>query len=194
MTTYNPTMVSPIVAPAAAPTGTGLQLADLTGTQVLHIQGDADPTLKNLFKALPQQPGEVVDVGVGYLARLTPAEVYLFGKVDPPALPAEGALDAEFQQAKAFAHATDLTHGTAAVKLSGAEAAAVLRKVCGLDFHDSAFPNMQVKQSSAAKIKTLIARIDEGDTPAYHLHVSRPLGQYFWDVVWDAGQEFGIGV
>ena len=49
-------------------------------------------------------------------------------------------------------------------------------------------------QTSAAKIKTLIARYDEGGTPTYYLHVDRALGQYFWEVVWDAGEEFGIEV
>jgi sarcosine oxidase gamma subunit len=68
----------------------------------------------------------------------------------------------------------------------------VLGKICGLDFHDTIFPNLRVAQTSAAKIKTLIARYDTAERPTYFLHVNRPLGQYFWETVWDAGQEFGL--
>jgi sarcosine oxidase gamma subunit len=78
--------------------------------------------------------------------------------------------------------------------LIGVTAAEVLSKICGLNFHETAFPTMQVKQSSAAKIKTLIARCDEAGTPSYFLHVDRSLGQYFFEVLRDAGQEFDIGV
>ena len=81
---------------------------------------------------------------------------------------------------------TDLTHGRAVLKLSGPAAAAILNAICGLDFHDTAFPNLHVQQTSAAKVKTLIARADENGAPAYYLHVPRPFGQYFWDTLRDA--------
>jgi sarcosine oxidase subunit alpha len=101
-------------------------------------------------------------------------------------------MEKSFKDAGLFAHTVDYAHGQAALKLSGDNAADVLSKICGLDFRDSVFANMQVKQTSAAKIKTLIARIDEAGMLTYHLHVSRPLGQYFWKILWDAGQEFGL--
>jgi hypothetical protein len=62
-----------------------------------------------------------------------------------------------------------------------------------LDFAATTFPNLHVAQSSAAKIKTLIAREDEGTTPGYYLHVDAPSGQYFCDAVLDAGREFASG-
>jgi len=49
---------------------------------------------------------------------------------------------------------------------------------------------MQIRQTSAAKIKTLIARCDEDGTRVYFLHVNRPFSQYFWDTVSDAALEF----
>jgi heterotetrameric sarcosine oxidase gamma subunit len=165
-----------------------LKLTDLSGVPVILLQGRAADLLQQHFAAVPAQPGDVVDTGGGLLAQLTLEEFYLFGKLAGADLPTAVALDAPDQRVQA----TDLTHGKAILKLSGSPAAEALSKICGLDFHPSAFANLQAKQTSAAKIKTLIARCDENDVPTYYLHVDRPLGQYFWDIVWDAGQEFGV--
>ena len=167
-------------------------LSDLTGIQVTLIQGGASASLKNQFGQIPVKPGELVRAGEVLLACLTPKEFYLFAKTPGVDLPTASALDEQFAQANIFAHATDLTHGTATLRLIGPDAPELLSKICGLDFHDRVFPTMRVAQTSAAKIKTLIARCDDGPLPVYFLHVSRPFGQYFWDIVWDAGQEFGI--
>jgi heterotetrameric sarcosine oxidase gamma subunit len=104
------------------------------------------------------------------------------------------ALNDIFAKAQQFAHAIDYTHGKAVVRLSGMAAPDLLSKTCGLDFHDTVFPNLRAAQTSAAKIKTLIVRYDQEATPTYFLHVNRPLGQYFWEVVWDVGQEFGLTI
>ena len=192
MTHYNPIFRSPIrVAETTTPS---LELADLTGLPIALIQGEAAAqVLSDYFGQVPAKPGDLVEVVDGFLARLTPGEFYLFGQSAWAALPTAAELESSFKAAGVFAHTVDYTHGQAALKLAGDRTADILSKICGLDFHDSTFPNMQVKQTSAAKIKTLIARVDEGGTPAYHLHVSRPLGQYFWETLLDAGQEFGLG-
>ena len=195
MIEYKPTFRSPIVVPAASvERGSDLILSDLTGVEITLIQGAGVDTLDQVASRLPAQPGEVIDTGEGLLARLTPAELYLFGKLPAAKLPSAVDLSDSLLQTTGLAHATDLTHGTAALRLSGSAAAEALSKVCGLDFQDRSFPNMQVKQTSTAKIKTLIVRCDDNQGPVYHLHVNRPFGQYFWDTLWDAGQEFGIGV
>jgi heterotetrameric sarcosine oxidase gamma subunit len=193
MSKYNPIFRSPIAVPAASIQATfDVGLSDLTGVQVTLIQGESGDILQQHFATIPNQPGDLVEVGQGLLAGLAPQEFYLFGLSSEANLPSASELDNSFVQAERFARATDLTHGRAVLKLSGPAAAEALGKVCGLDFHDSIFPTMQVKQTSAAKIKTFIARRDVDGTPVYHLHVNRPFGQYFWDIVWDAGQEFGI--
>lgn len=193
MSTYNPIFRSPIttsLAPTLPPAE--LTLADLTGAPVIHIQGEARDLLQTYFAQIPAKPGELVDVDGGLLARLTPAEFYLFGLSASASLPTAADLDNAFAQARRFAHATDYTHGKAVLRLSGAAAPDLLSKMCGLDFYDTVFPSGRVAQTSAAKIKTLIARYDRGQTPVYYLHVNRPLGQYFWEVAWDAGREFGL--
>jgi heterotetrameric sarcosine oxidase gamma subunit len=194
MTTYQPIFRSPLARPAEPVVTAGLRLSDLSGIPIILSQGEAGAVLQQQFGRLPAQPGDLVEVGQALLARLTPGQVYLFGKSSQADLPSAQALEDSYAQANLLAHTTDFSHGQAAFKLSGAQASQTLSKICGLDFHDSVFPNMRVKQTSAAKIKTLIARCDEAGEPTYHLHVSRPLGQYFWESLWDAGQEFGIGL
>ncbi|MCK6624887.1 MAG: hypothetical protein L6R45_06895 [Anaerolineae bacterium] len=193
MSTYNPIFHSPITASLLPMSPSAeLTLADLTGAPVIHIQGEAGDLLQAYFAQIPAKPGELVDVGEGLLARLTPAEFYLFGLSASAGLPTAADLDNAFAQARRFAHATDYTHGKAVLRLAGAAAPDLLSKICGLDFHPTVFPSRRVAQTSAAKVKALIARYDQGQTPTYYLHVNRPLGQYFWEVAWDAGQEFGL--
>lgn len=192
MADYNPIFRSPITVRPTGADSQNLSLADLTGVPVTLIQGEAGDGLKNYFARIPARPGELVEAGEGLLARLTATEFYLFGKSFNADLPSPAALDDSLVKAQRFAHATDGTHAKAVLRLAGRPAPEMLSKICGLDFHDSVFPNMRVAQTSAAKITTLIARYDASETPAYFLHVNRPFGQYFWEVVWDAGQEFGI--
>lgn len=171
-----------------------LTLLDLTSAAVVLVQGQAEAILQKQFGRVPAKPGELIEVGEGLLACLTANKFYLFGCAPAANLPSAAKLDEQLAQAQPLAYATDLTHGLAVLRLQGAQAAELLSKICGLDFHETVFPSGRVAQTSAAKIKTLIARHDEGDTPTYFLHVDRPLGQYFWEVVCDAGQEFGLSL
>lgn len=189
MTTFQPIFRSPITSSQEEDQSKNLKLIDLTGVPIIRIQGPAAEPLQALFPAVPAKPGEVVDLGQGLLACLRLQEFYLFGKTVEATLPA-AELDRYFASSGQHLHATDYTHGQAVIRLSGPAAPQLLSKICGLDFREQAFPNRQAKQTSVAKIKALIVRDDEGDTPAYYLHVTRPMGQYFWETLLDAGQEF----
>ena len=86
MSNYSPTFSSPIKMPpprslASLPsTEVALGVSDLSGVQATLIQGQADDLLEKHFSTLPARPGNLVEAGPGLLARLTPAELYLFGK------------------------------------------------------------------------------------------------------------------
>ncbi len=191
MTTGDPVFRSAIAE--AAPAGFDspeLELRDLSGLGVTLVQGDVGEVLKTRWPDLPDQPGAMTDVGGALLGRLTSREFYLFARLPSAALPSVTELNESFARAGRSAHATDHRHGKAVLKLSGSAASETLSKICGLDFDDKAFSNMQIRQTSAAKIKTLIARCDEHGTRVYFLHVNRPFGQYFWDTVSDAALEF----
>ncbi len=87
---------------------------------------------------------------------------------------------------------TDVTHGNAELWLIGPNSAELLSRLCGLDFHDSQFPNDTAKQSSVAKTTQLIIRRDLGEQPAYALIGGRSLAAYLWQTILGAGRDLGI--
>ena len=91
-----------------------------------------------------------------------------------------------------FVTVTDITHGRAEIRVVGPDSQELLSKVCGLDFHPSAFPNETAKQSSLAKTTQLIIRYDIGESPAFSIIGVQSLGAYIWDTMMEAGREFGI--
>lgn len=121
----------------------------------------------------------------------------------------EAALRGRLEQTAASAAAgelvtvLDLTHGRALLRLTGAQAAATLAKVCGIDLADSRVPPGAAFRSSVAKLVADVVRDDltgsdatggEGQARSYLLHCERSYGQYLFDALLDAGAEFGIAV
>lgn len=88
----------------------------------------------------------------------------------------------------------DLTHGRALVRLTGADAPAMLAKICAIDLSDRVTPDGTAFRSSVAKVAADVVRDDQAGEPSYLLHVERSSGQYFFDALLDAGAEFGIAV
>jgi heterotetrameric sarcosine oxidase gamma subunit len=88
----------------------------------------------------------------------------------------------------------DTTHGRALVRITGATAPDLLAKVCAIDFTDEVTPDGAAFRSSVAKLVTDVVRDDRGDSRSYLLHCERSSGQYLFDALIDAGDEFGIEV
>ena len=92
----------------------------------------------------------------------------------------------------------DVTHGRALMRLTGAEAAKVLSKVCAIDLADQVTPDGAAFRSSVAEVATDVVRDDvrstESTQRSYLLHCERASGQYLFDAILDAGQEFHIKV
>ncbi len=88
----------------------------------------------------------------------------------------------------------DATHGRALMQITGARAADLLAKVCGVDLSEEVTPDGAAFRSSVAKLVTDVVRDDRGGERSYLLHCERSSGQYLFDALIDAGDEFGIGV
>jgi heterotetrameric sarcosine oxidase gamma subunit len=91
----------------------------------------------------------------------------------------------------------DLTHGRALIRLTGPASADLLAKVCAIDLAGDRTPSGTALRTSVAKLVTGIVRDDAGDqdaVPSYLLHCERSSGQYLFEVLLDAGTEFGAGV
>ncbi len=88
----------------------------------------------------------------------------------------------------------DATHGRALMRITGARAADLLAKVCGVDFSEEVTPDGAAFRSSVAKLVTDVVRDDQDGVLSYLLHCERSSGQYLFDSLIDAGDEFGIEV
>lgn len=99
----------------------------------------------------------------------------------------------------------DLTHARALIRIVGADSARVLSKLCGINFSDTTTPNDTALRTSVARLVTEIIRNDRAEPFAaatdpgelvrsYLIMCERSAGQYLFDTLLDAGQEFGIDV
>jgi heterotetrameric sarcosine oxidase gamma subunit len=88
----------------------------------------------------------------------------------------------------------DVTHGRALVRITGARTPDLLAKVCGIDLSEEVTPDGAAFRSSVAKLVTDVVRDDLGDERSYLLHCEWSSGQYLFDALLDAGDEFGIDV
>ena len=88
----------------------------------------------------------------------------------------------------------DATHGRALVRITGARAPDLLTKVCAIDFSEAVTPNGTAFRSSVAKLVTDVVRDDLDGKRSYLLHCERSSGQYLFDALIDAGNEYDIEV
>lgn len=88
----------------------------------------------------------------------------------------------------------NVTHGRALMRISGARTVNLLAKVCGIDLSEEVTPDGAAFRSSVAKLVTDVVRDDRDGVRSYLLHCDRSSGQYLFDALIDAGEEFGIEV
>jgi sarcosine oxidase subunit alpha len=89
-------------------------------------------------------------------------------------------------------HLTDVTSTLAGLRLVGPRSCDVLRMVTSADLRDRVVPNETCAQVGLARIPALIVRRDVAGLPSYEVYVARSYGEYAWDVLFEAGREFGI--
>jgi sarcosine oxidase, subunit gamma len=90
---------------------------------------------------------------------------------------------------------TDLTHGRALIRLTGAASPELLARLCGIDLADEVTPNRAAFRAPVARLATDVVRDDQpSGTRSYLLHCERSSGRYLWDALLDAGADLGIDV
>ena len=165
-----------------------LALADEASNGKLLLEGDqAESVLMEAFDLGSLEINEGRD-GI-YRLRTD-----LFFVSTPPGreIRAQKKLTTALKASEQFVTVTDITHGRAEIRVIGPHSQELLSKVCGLDFHSSAFPNETAKQSSLVKTTQLIIRRDVGELPAFSIIGIQSLGPYVWDTMIEAGREFGV--
>jgi heterotetrameric sarcosine oxidase gamma subunit len=88
----------------------------------------------------------------------------------------------------------DATHGRALLRVTGQRAPDLLAKVCAIDFSEAVTPNGAAFRSSVAKLVTDVVRDDVDGEISYLLHCERSSGQYLFDALIHAGEEYDIEV
>lgn len=168
----------------------GVVLSDETPNGKLTVEGEAaEAVLKGAF--------ELPAIAVGAGAAVEEDWVYCLRKdfffVSTPPGGEGRMLKRLVRQARdSFVTVTDVTHGRAEIRVIGPASQDFLSKVCALDFHVLAFPNGAAKQSSVAKTSQLVIRRDIGSLPAFSIIGGQSLGAYLWDVLAEAGREWGL--
>jgi heterotetrameric sarcosine oxidase gamma subunit len=165
----------------------GWEVSRRTSSATLRL-ADLSPLTKIGVKA--EKPP--FDIGYGRSSRLGDWLVIGSG-------PGEWTLLGPIGEAKeiatvGFATVTDLTHGRALVRLTGDRAPKLMEKVCSTDLSDHMCPNGAAFRSSVANVVTDVIRHDIEETRSYLLHCERSSGPFLFDVLLDAGVEFGIDV
>ena len=184
-----PAFESPVVRSYPTSQAGGLTLTDVSATTKWLVRASADGPTADVLGArfgsslvatggalvLGSRPGEWIIVG-------TPGEV------------AAAVADLDGSDEHEFLSALDWTHSRAMFRVTGSEATHMLEKVCGLDWSDPMTPDGAVVSASVALTTCDLARNDVDGTPSYLVFCDRSFGQYLFDALIDAGNEFELTV
>ncbi len=89
-------------------------------------------------------------------------------------------------------YTANLTEQFAQIGVVGPKARAVLEKLGGLDVGRDALPFMAWREGVLAGFGVRLYRISFSGELSYEIAVPAGQGRALWDLIWDAGQEFGI--
>lgn len=170
----------------------GVALVDQSPRGKIAIEGAAaDQIVRAVYGVDDLVVGSGVAVEDVRIWRLRP-DVFFVSTIASSQQDEYAKLSEEVEAQEYFVTLSDGTHGQSEILVVGPAAAALLRKVCGLDFRDEVFADGQARQTSVAKVNQLIIRRDLGTLPAYALIGARSLGEYLWGVLQEAGQEWDL--
>jgi len=90
-------------------------------------------------------------------------------------------------------HLVNLADALASINLAGPNARAVLAKITDADLSNEAFPYLGYRTIEVgAGVTARCLRLGFVGELSYELHVPASTAQYVWDLLWTAGEEFGI--
>lgn len=171
---------------------TAVALAERSAMGKVAVQSDAAAAVvANAYGVTDLGIGDGVESDGTLIYRLR-HDMFLLNMAAGGEADAVAKLEAAGGDVDALVTVTDVTNGRFQYTLVGPQAALLLGRLCGLDFHNNTFPNMQAKQSSVAKTRQTILRHDIGDLPAYSLIGVGSFGQYVWETIMEAGENLGI--
>ncbi len=90
------------------------------------------------------------------------------------------------------AHVHNITSNYAAVNVAGPKARETLAKLTDIDLDPAAFGYMRSSQGLVAGVPAIMLRIGFVGETGWEVHVPAEYAEYLWDVIMEAGREFGI--
>ena len=87
---------------------------------------------------------------------------------------------------------TDISSGRCCIGLWGPRARDLLSRVSDDDVTDDGFPYMTAKPITIAEVPSLALRISYVGELGWEIYAPAEQGLRLWDVLWDAGQPFGV--
>ena len=185
----SPAFESPVVRSYETASSGALMLSDASATVKWLVRGSADGEAAVRLDA-PFGSSRTTEGGALVLGS-RPGEWIILGAAGAVA---EAVAGIDGLDSSDFVTALDWTHGRALFRVTGADAPRMLEKVCSLDWSDPMTPDGAVASASVAKVTCDIARNDVDGTPSYLIFCDRSFGQYLFDALIDAGNEFGLVV
>ncbi|KAG8532530.1 uncharacterized protein KY384_002407 [Bacidia gigantensis] len=196
---------SPIAAVEAWKTRTAVAMYDLTSQRRVELSG---PGAVHLLQRLStgdvsEKPGAVkhtlwLDDHGGIRSHVIVArmenEAFHLGVNSPSDLlylKREASKQRELK-AQHWVQIRDTTGGTCCVGLWGPRAVKLMAKACTDDFSDESFPYSSVKRVFIGGVPVIAMRLSPVGEVGWELHTSADNGQRLWDVLWQAGQPFGL--
>ena len=185
----SPAFESPVVRSYETASSGALMLSDASATLKWLVRGPGGGAAADRLGA-PFGSSRATEGGALVLGS-RPGEWIILGAAGAVA---EAVAGIDGLDSSDFVTALDWTHGRALFLVTGADASRMLEKVCSLDWSDPMTPHGAVASASVAKVTCDIARNDDDGTPSYLILCDRSFGQYLFDALIDAGDEFGLVV
>ena len=180
------------------PADAGVRLSEWPHRAKINLRGDGDAfrqaVAEAIGAALPSAANTANNGDDVTVLWLGPDEWLITA---PPG--AEGDLGTRLAQAVDGHHAAvvDVTDNATTIRIAGPAARTALAKGCSLDLHPRAFGPGRVAQSVVAQVDVILHQVagDDGAAgPAFDLIVRRSFAEYLWQILTDAGREYGVAV
>ena len=152
------------------PDRTGNALVDLSHVPTFEINGPETGALLTSLCGGEVLLRKIHSADGRHVYRLTPSRAIVFGN-----LPSNTG-------------AIDVTGGWTSLALIGPDAERILNKVTAVDLRERTLPVQACCQGPIFGVNTLFGRFAD----RFELHVCSDSAEFFWDVLMDAGAEFGL--
>ena len=140
---------------------------------------DAGPVGEALGVRLPTDPNTFTANGARWALWLGPDE-WLLVTIAATRLPIDGG------------YMTDVSHGRAVVRVSGARTRDLFAKGCPLDLHPRVFAPRRCAQTHIAHVSVLLHLVDEAGT--FDLYFARSYAAHTWHWLTEAASALGYSV